>query len=76
MMESIFSSFQERIKLGLQNNIPIEARLIILGEVIYAAERQDISPKQARDLEELLGLSQFFQNYLMIREQAIFGELV
>jgi len=75
-MESIFSSFQERIKLGLQNNIPIEARLIILGEVIYAAERQDISPKQARDLEELLGLSQFFQNYLMIREQAIFGELV
>ncbi|GFE69831.1 hypothetical protein [Chroococcus sp. FPU101] len=74
--ESIFNSFKERINLGQQNQIPIEAKLILLGEVIYAAEKQDITPNQARKLEELLGLSKYIQNYSKIREQAILGELV
>lgn len=75
-MESIFNSFKERIVLGLKNQIPIESRLIILGELIYATERQDLTPKQARELEELLELSKFLQNYSIIRDQAILGELV
>lgn len=75
-MENIFNSFKERIQLGIKNNIPLESRLIILGEIIYASERQDITPKQARELEEFLNLGNFIANYTMVREQAIFGELV
>lgn len=74
--ESIFNSFKEKINLGWQNQIPIEAKLILLGEVIYATERQDITPKQAIKLEELLGLSKNLQDYSKIREQAILGKLV
>jgi hypothetical protein len=47
-----------------------------LGELIYATERQDLTPKQARELEELLGLYSFIEDYSRVREQAIFGELV
>ncbi|PSF36311.1 hypothetical protein C7H19_13490 [Aphanothece hegewaldii CCALA 016] len=72
----MFNSFKEKINLGWQNQIPLEAKLILLGEVIYATERQDLTPKQARELEELLDLSKFIQDYSKIREQAILGELV
>ena len=75
-MENIFNSFKERIELGIKNNIPVEARLIVLGELIYAAERKDLTPKQARELEALLRLSEILKNYQAIREQAIFGELM
>ncbi len=75
-MENLFNSFKERIELGIKNNIPVEARLIVLGELIYAAERKDLTPKQARELEALLRLSEILKNYQAIREQAIFGELL
>ncbi len=75
-MDNIFNSFQERIQLGTKNNIPLESRLIILGEIIYATEKQDLTPKQARELEIMLNLIKFIPNYLIVREQAIFGELV
>jgi len=75
-MENLFNSFKERIELGIKNNIPVEARLIVLGELIYATERKDLTPKQARELEALLRLSEILKNYQAIREQAIFGELV
>lgn len=75
-MENLFNSFKERIELGIKNNISVEARLIVLGELIYAAERKDLTPKQARELESLLRLSEILKNYQAIREQAIFGELV
>jgi hypothetical protein len=75
-MDNLFQSFKERINLGIKNNIPVEARSIVLGELIYAAERQGLTPKQARELENLLGLSEIFKNYDAIREQAIFGELM
>ena len=75
-MENLFNSFKERIELGIKNNIPVEARLIVLGELIYAAERKDLTPKQARELEALLRLSEILKNYQAIREQAIFGELM
>ncbi|MCU0543742.1 MAG: hypothetical protein MUE44_16430 [Oscillatoriaceae cyanobacterium Prado104] len=75
-MENLFSSFKERIELGIKNNIPVEARLIVLGELIYAAERRDLTPKEARELEALLRLPEILKNYQAIREQAIFGELL
>jgi hypothetical protein len=75
-MENLFNSFKERIELGIKNNISVEARLIVLGELIYAAERKDLTPKQARELEALLRLSEILKNYQAIREQAIFGELL
>ncbi|HAZ48154.1 MAG TPA: hypothetical protein DDW76_07010 [Cyanobacteria bacterium UBA11369] len=75
-MDSIFSSFQARIELGIKNNIPVECRLIMLGEIIYATEREDLTPKQARELEALLKLADIVRNYAAVREQAIFGELV
>jgi hypothetical protein len=75
-MEDIFNSFIERIRLGIKNKIPVESRLIMLGEIIYATERKDLTPKQARELETLLNLGELVQNYTAVREQAIFGELV
>lgn len=75
-MENIFKSFKERIELGIKNNIPVESKLIIYGEILYAAERRDLNPQQARDLEVLLQLEEKVENYQTIREQAIFGELV
>ncbi|MEG4446214.1 hypothetical protein QUB47_30555 [Microcoleus sp. AT9_B5] len=75
-MENLFHSFKERINMAIKNNIPVEAKLIMLGELIYAAERKDLTPKQARELETLLRLSEIIKNYDAIREQAIFGELL
>ena len=75
-MDDTFNSFKERIMLGLKNNIPVESRLIMLGEIIYAVGCQDLVPKQARELEDLLALEGAVRNYTDVREQAIFGELI
>jgi len=75
-MDKIFDSIKERIELGLKNNIPVESKLMMAGEIVYAAERQDLTPKEARKLEELLGLSAVIKNYPAVREQAIFGEFI
>lgn len=75
-MDNIFNSFKERIELGIKNNVPVESKLIMVGEIIYAAERRDLTPKQAQELEVLLNLGKIMQNYAVVREQAILGELV
>jgi len=75
-MEKNFNSIKERIELGNKNNIPVESKLIMLGEIVYATERQDLTPKEARELEALLNLEESIGDYKIIREQAIFGELV
>ena len=75
-MDKIFDSIKERIELGLKNNIPVESRLMMAGEIFYAAERQDLTPKEARSLEELLGLAAVIKDYSAVREQAIFGEFI
>ena len=74
-MDNAFDSIRERIELGIKNNIPIESRLIMLGEIIYALGRQDLIPKQARELENLLCLADDIKNYPTVRELAFFGEL-
>ncbi|WP_199248316.1 hypothetical protein [[Phormidium] sp. ETS-05] len=75
-MGSVFNSLKERIELGHRHQIPVESKLIMLGEIIYAAGRGDLIPKEARELENLLGLRQVVQNYDAVREQGFFGELV
>lgn len=75
-MDNAFDSLKERVELGVKNKIPVESRLIMLGEIIYALGRQDIIPKQARELEELLGLASVVKDYAAIREQGFFGELI
>ena len=75
-MDKIFNSIKERIDLGIKNNLPVESRLIMLGEIVYATERQDLTPKQAQELEALLKLDESIGNYSTVRELAIFGELV
>ncbi|MDF5726969.1 MAG: hypothetical protein PUP92_02775 [Rhizonema sp. PD38] len=75
-MDNLFDSFKQRIMQGLKNRIPVESKLIILGEIIYAVERRDLIPKQARELEELLDIQNAVEDYAAIREKAIFGELI
>jgi hypothetical protein len=48
----------------------------MLGEIVYATEREDLTPKEARELEALLNLEESIGDYKIIRELAIFGELV
>jgi thiazole synthase len=75
-MEKNFNSIKERIESGIKNNIPVESKLIMLGEIVYATEREDLTPKEARELEALLNLEESIRDYKIIRELAIFGELV
>ncbi|MFB2876572.1 hypothetical protein [Floridanema aerugineum] len=75
-MEKNFNNIKQRIELGIKNNIPVESKLIMLGEIVYATERQDLTPKEARELEALLNLEESIKDYKIIRELAIFGELV
>ncbi|MBR8832688.1 MAG: hypothetical protein DSM106950_01255 [Stigonema ocellatum SAG 48.90 = DSM 106950] len=75
-MEKIFNSIKERIETGINNNIPLESRLMMAGEIVYAAERKDLTPKEARILEALLKLEENIKDYEAVREQAIFGELI
>ncbi|MBO3462622.1 hypothetical protein G7B40_002345 [Aetokthonos hydrillicola Thurmond2011] len=75
-MEKIFNSIKERIQTGIKNNIPLESRLMMAGEIVYAAERKDLTPKEARTLEAMLSLNENIQDYEAVREQAIFGELI
>lgn len=46
-MGRVFNSIKERIELGHRHQIPGESKLIMLGEIIYAAGRGDLIPKEA-----------------------------
>lgn len=75
-MDENFNEIKERVETGLRNNIPFQPRLIMLGEIVYAVERGDMTPNQGRQLEELLGLREILDDYEQIREQGFFGELI
>ncbi|MDS3860054.1 hypothetical protein RIF25_04450 [Thermosynechococcaceae cyanobacterium BACA0444] len=74
MQDKNFEDIKERIETGLGNNFPPEARLIMLGEIFCSLSHGLITPNQAYELEDLLGLKQFFQNYDQLREIGAFGE--
>ena len=72
-MESVFKDFEYTIKEGLKNQMPIESKLIILGQMHYAMERGDLTIKEVEKLEELLGVG--LKNYRQEMEYAVFGYL-
>lgn len=72
-MESVFNNFEYTINLGLKNGMPIESKLIILGQMHYAMERGDLTIKEVEKLEDLLGVG--LKNYRREMEFAVFGYL-
>lgn len=72
-MDRVFNNFKYTIELGLKNQMPIEAKLILLGQIHYAMERQDLTIKEVEALENLLGIG--IKNYQKEMEYAVFGEL-
>ncbi|MEC4984522.1 MAG: hypothetical protein SAK42_10515 [Oscillatoria sp. PMC 1076.18] len=53
--------------------MPLESKLILLGQIHYAMERGDLTIKEAEKLEERLGIG--LKNYRREMEYAVFGEL-
>jgi thiazole synthase len=72
-MDSVFTNFEATIKEGLNNKMPIESKLIVLGQMHYAMERGDLTIKEVEKLEELLGVG--LKNYRQEMEYAVFGYL-
>jgi hypothetical protein len=72
-MERVFKNFEATIKAGLENNIPTEAKLIILGKIEYAMLRDDLTINDAEKLEALLNINR--DNYREWLEMADFGDI-
>jgi thiazole synthase len=70
-MASIFEDFQDLINRGQQNNMTRDAKLIILGQILYAVTRNELTNQQAWKLEEMLGNRQDWEADLAY---VIFGE--
>jgi thiazole synthase len=69
-MAIVFDEFKELIERGLQNNMPQEAKLIILGQILYAVTRDKLTNQEGWKLEELLGVPEQWKDTL---SHAIFG---
>jgi thiazole synthase len=69
-MAIVFEEFQELIERGLQNNMPQEAKLIILGQILYAVTRDELTNQEGWQLEEMLGGREQWKDAL---SYAIFG---
>jgi hypothetical protein len=72
-MENVFKDFEYTISEGLKHLMPLESKLIILGQMHYAMERGDLTIKEVGKLEELLGVG--LKNYRQAMEYAVFGYL-
>lgn len=71
----IFIDMKGRIETGLANGFSVQSRLIMLGQISYAAGRGDITINQGRELEELLGLKELVENFDRVREMGFWGDL-
>jgi thiazole synthase len=73
-MEVVFQGFKEQIEGALEkSNIPREARLVIIGQLLYASERGDITDNEYRKLKDMLGKPEEFREILQL---AHYGELL
>ena len=72
-MDIVFNNFKYTIELGVKNQMPLESKLILLGQIHYAMERRDLTIKEVEKLEDLLGIG--LNNYQKEMEYAVFGEL-
>ena len=70
-MASIFDDFKDMIKRGQENHMSKNAKLIILGQILYAVTRNELTNKQAWELEAMLGERQEWEADLAY---VIFGE--
>jgi thiazole synthase len=69
-MEDVFNEFEEVIQTGLKNNMPRDAKLIAVGQIIYAVTRDELTNKEGWRLEEMLGGRTQWEDAL---EYSIFG---
>lgn len=66
-----FEDLKEIIERGLANGMPRDARLVMLGQILYARITGELSPEEAHQLEELIGLP---EDWRRLQEFAIFGD--
>ncbi|MBD0340854.1 MAG: thiazole synthase, partial [Microcoleus sp. Co-bin12] len=69
-MEDHFSEFKEIVARGLQNNMPRDAKLITVGQILYAVSHDDLTIEEAWKLEEMMGGRTQWEEAL---EYSIFG---
>ncbi len=70
-MVGVFEEFKELIEQGIKNNMPRDAKLIILGQILYAVTRDELTSQEGWQLEEMLGGRDQWKEGLAY---AIFGE--
>ena len=71
LSSKVFEEFKEIIEEGLKNNWPRDAKLIILGQILYAVTRDEITNRKPWELEEMLGKREEWEEALTY---AIFGK--
>ncbi|MBA3924026.1 MAG: hypothetical protein H0X31_20950 [Nostocaceae cyanobacterium] len=54
-MESNFKEFKEIIEIGLQNNMPRDAKLIMVGQILNAVACNQLTIEEGQKLEEIMG---------------------
>jgi thiazole synthase len=69
-MEDHFSEFKEIVGRGLKNNMPRDAKLITVGQILYAVTCDHLTIEEAWQLEAMLGGRKQWEEAL---EYSIFG---
>jgi len=69
-MDGVFSSYKELIETGLANNMPRDAKLVILGQLLNSVARGELGRQEAYELEDMMGGREQFSEALSF---AIFG---
>lgn len=72
-MDSVFEEFKETIEQGLANEMPRDAKLILLGQILYAVTRDELTNQEAWQLEEMLGGREQWEKSL---GYAVFGQAI
>ncbi len=76
MKGKVFESYKEAIKIGLQNHMPVEAKLIMAGMLWTDSGPHDsLSVAQYEELIALLGVREKVENFEDAMEYALVGSL-
>ena len=70
-MEKHFRDLKEIIEQAQSNNAPQESELVLVGQILYAQMRGDLTIDESLELEEMLDLP---DNAQQIIEFAMFGD--
>ncbi len=75
-MAKSFESYKDIIERGLQNDMPVEAKLILTGMMWYSAGPYgDMTHQQYKELEALLGVKEEVERFEDAMEYALVGSL-